>query len=67
MQFNIRQVDKGDVDATKIRSVTLYEGRDGIVVKLEGAPDLGLEWPAAESENLRPVDGEVFVYCEKGE
>jgi hypothetical protein len=47
-----------------IRSVSLYQGRSGIIVGLSSG-DLGLgTWRAEEVRKLRRVADDVFVYCD---
>jgi hypothetical protein len=47
-----------------IRSVSLYQGRSGIIIGLN-AGDLGLgSWGAEEVRKLRRVGDGVYVYCD---
>ena len=64
MEFNINEPGKHDLDASDIASVCLTQGRSGIIIKLHAAGDLGLQWPPEAMSKLRPISGDVFVYCD---
>lgn len=62
--FELDKAHKHGLDAGGIASVSLNQFRSSIIIKLNGAADLGFQWTPEEMSKVRSVGDDVFVYCE---
>ncbi len=63
--FNIDDAEARPAGAATINSISLNQGRHGIIVKLDTASDLVIELgPPGNLSTIRPVSADVFVYCD---
>lgn len=63
LTLNVKSVNDSEIEASKIESVSIGQGRSTIIIRMSGSEDFGLLWPAEELSKIRPVADDVFVYC----
>lgn len=63
VEFNINTDDLNDIEAKKISSITVAEGRTRIIISLNGDPGLGLEDPEYIKSAVKSVGNNVFLDC----
>lgn len=50
-------------ESFKVKSVSLLQGRNKLVIQSEGAEDLGLGWPSTEVERLFHLKDNFYFFC----
>jgi hypothetical protein len=60
-------VDERDADPVTILTISLNQGRAGIILKLKPTDDVVGDGPPGNPSTVEPVGDDTFVYCDFGD
>lgn len=63
--FNINDAEEQGADPARILSISLNQGRAGVILKLNPTDDVvGKFGPPGNKSSVKPVGNDAFVYCD---
>lgn len=65
--FNVDDAEARGADPARIASISLNQGRTGIILKLNPTDDVVGDGPPGNPSTVRSVGDDVFVYCDFGD